>query len=69
MQFSRWKIRAIVDFKHPRKTYINTAGAGELTTWDLVDETGSINLVAFNLQSNILASRMILGKVINLEKM
>ncbi|CAF1473132.1 unnamed protein product [Adineta ricciae] len=57
-----WKLRAIVHFKHPKKTFTNATGVGEVTTWDLVDDTGSINLVAFNIQSNMMTNTLIIGK-------
>ncbi|CAF1473228.1 unnamed protein product [Adineta ricciae] len=57
-----WKLRAIVHFKHPKKTFTNATGVGEVTTWDLVDDTGSMNLVAFNIQSNMMTNTLIIGK-------
>jgi len=60
----RWKIQAIISFKHQKRTYNNANGTGEISTWDLVDDTGSINLVAFNLNSNLMSHKLIEGKVI-----
>jgi len=42
---------------------MNANGLGEITTWDLVDDSGSINLVAFNLNSQMLSNKLIEGKV------
>lgn len=67
MLFSRWKIHAIINCNHGTKTYTNSVGSGEVTTWDLVDDTGSINLVAFNLQSNSLNNLFVLGRVMKLK--
>ena len=60
----RWKIQGIISCKHPKRTYNNANGSGEISTWDLVDETGSINIVAFNLNSNLMSHRLIEGRVI-----
>ncbi|CAF1368474.1 unnamed protein product [Adineta steineri] len=57
-----WKLQAIISYAHPKRTYINSNGEGEISTWDLVDDTGSINLVAFNLDSYILPNKLFEGK-------
>ncbi len=56
----------MITFKHPKRTYTNANGPGEISTWDLVDETGSINIIAFNLHSNSMSNKLIEGKVINI---
>ncbi|CAF1015151.1 unnamed protein product [Rotaria sordida] len=59
----KWKLRAIVGCKHPKRTYSNSIGEDEISTWDLVDDTGAINLVAFNLDSYIMSNKLVEGQV------
>ena len=59
----RWKIQGLISCKHPKRVYSNANGTGEVSTWDLVDHTGSINLVAFNLNSNLMCNKLTEGKV------
>ncbi|CAF1374559.1 unnamed protein product [Rotaria sp. Silwood1] len=54
----------MISCKHPKRKYINSNGEGEISTWDLVDDTGAINLVAFNLDSYIMSNKLIEGQVI-----
>jgi hypothetical protein len=56
-------MHAVVSCKHPKRTFMNANGLGEISTWDLVDDSGSINLVAFNLNSQMLSNKLIEGKV------
>jgi len=56
-------MQGIINCKHPKRTYNNANGSGEISTWDLLDDSGSINLVAFNLNSNLMAHRLIEGRV------
>ncbi|CAF4339308.1 unnamed protein product, partial [Rotaria magnacalcarata] len=58
----RWKIIATVICKQPTRTYTNANGLGEISTWDLADDTGSINLVAFNFNSKSMSDKLIEGK-------
>ncbi|CAF2876708.1 unnamed protein product [Rotaria sp. Silwood2] len=37
---------------------MNTHGSGEISNWDLTDESASITLVAFNLNSHIMADKI-----------
>ncbi|CAF1292374.1 unnamed protein product [Rotaria sordida] len=37
---------------------MNMHGSGEISTWDLTDESGSITLVAFNLNSHLLSNKL-----------
>ena len=53
----------MISCKHPKRTYNNSNGEGEISTWGLVDNTDAINLVAFNLDSYILSNKLIEGKV------
>lgn len=57
-------IIATVICKQPTRMYTNANGLGEISTWDLADDTGSINLVAFNLNSKSMSDKLIDGKVI-----
>ncbi len=50
---------------YPKRSFINTHGSGEISNWDLSDETGSINLVAFNLNSHLMSDKLEQDKVIN----
>ncbi|CAF1360754.1 unnamed protein product [Rotaria sp. Silwood1] len=52
----------MISCKHPKRKYINSNGEGEISTWDLVDDTGAINLVAFNLDSYIMSNKLIEGQ-------
>jgi hypothetical protein len=54
----RWKIRAFVTCIYPKRTFTNAHGAGEISNWDLTDQSGSITLVAFNLNSHIMADKL-----------
>lgn len=56
-------MQGIINCKHPKRTYSNANGSGEISTWDLLDDSGSINLVAFNLNSNLMTHRLIEGRV------
>lgn len=42
---------------------MNTNGIGEVTLWDLVDDSGSVNLIAYNMHSNILNISINVGRV------
>ncbi|CAF4751054.1 unnamed protein product [Rotaria sp. Silwood2] len=44
-----WKIRAVVTYEYPKRTFMYIHGNGEVSIWDLNDLSGSTNLVAFNL--------------------
>lgn len=61
--YIRWKLQAIVSCKHRTRSYNNVTGEGEVTTWDLVDDVDAINLVAFNLESHLMCSKLFEGKV------
>ena len=37
---------------------MNTHGSGEISSWDLTDQSGAITLVAFNLNSYEMAERL-----------
>ncbi|CAF1517716.1 unnamed protein product [Rotaria sp. Silwood1] len=52
----------MISCKHPKRKYINSNGEGEISTWDLVDDTGAINLVAFNLDSYIMSNKLVEGQ-------
>ncbi|CAF4423265.1 unnamed protein product [Rotaria socialis] len=58
----RWKLHAIVSCKHPKRTFSNLNGEGEISTFDLVDNTSAINLIAFNLDSYIMSNKLIEGQ-------
>lgn len=57
-------MQAIITCKHPKRMYNNATGEGEIATWDLADDTDVINLVAFNLDSYLMSSKLVEGKVI-----
>ncbi|CAF2053861.1 unnamed protein product [Rotaria magnacalcarata] len=57
-----WKLHAIVSCKHPKRTFSNLNGEGEISTFDLVDNTSAINLIAFNLDSYIMSNKLIEGQ-------
>ena len=54
----RWKLHVFVDHTYPKRSYNNSHGEGEISSWDLRDDSGSINLVAFNANS-IMFSQLI----------
>ncbi|CAF4877736.1 unnamed protein product, partial [Rotaria sp. Silwood1] len=53
-----WKILAFVTCIYPKRTFTNGHGTGEISNWDLTDQSGSITLVAFNLNSHIMADKL-----------
>ncbi|CAF3436348.1 unnamed protein product [Rotaria socialis] len=53
-----WKIRAEITCEYPKRTFLNTHGTGEISNWDLTDASGSITLVAFNLNSHTMSSKL-----------
>ncbi|CAF3351327.1 unnamed protein product, partial [Rotaria sp. Silwood2] len=53
-----WKIHAVVTCVYPKRTFMNTHGTGEISSWDLTDLSGSITLVAFNLNSYIMEEKL-----------
>ena len=58
----RKKLRVIISSKYPKRTYSNSNDKGEMSTWDLVD-TDAISLFAFNLDSYILPTKLVEGRV------
>ena len=54
----------MVSCKHPKRTFSNLNGEGEIATFDLIDNTSAINLIAFNLDSYIMSNKLIEGQVI-----
>ncbi|CAF2146765.1 unnamed protein product [Rotaria magnacalcarata] len=58
------EININIDFpcKHPKRTYTNSNGVGEISTWDLSDDTSAINLVGFNLDSYTMSNKLVEGK-------
>jgi hypothetical protein len=46
---------------------MNTHGSGEVSNWDLTDESGSITLAAFNLNSHIMTDKIKKDQVIILK--
>lgn len=63
--YYRWRIRAVVTCAYPKRSFLNTHGTGEISNWDLTDESGSITLVAFNLNSHIMSTKLVKDTVIN----
>jgi hypothetical protein len=57
-----------VTCEYPKRTFANTHGTGEISNWDVTDESGSITLVAFNLNSNTMSDKLKKNTVINFEK-
>ncbi|CAF1247877.1 unnamed protein product [Adineta steineri] len=57
-----WKIQAYVTCEYPKKTFANTYGNGEVSNWDLTDQSGSITLVAFNVHSYIMTEKLKLNQ-------
>ncbi|CAF4221896.1 unnamed protein product [Rotaria magnacalcarata] len=53
-----WKIRTEIICEYPKRTFFNTHGTGEISNWDLSDASGSITLVAFNLNSQTMSSKL-----------
>ncbi|CAF1239382.1 unnamed protein product [Rotaria sp. Silwood1] len=53
-----WKIRALVSCEYPKRTFTNSNGIGEVSNWDLTDETGSITMVAFNLNCHMMSGKI-----------
>ncbi|CAM4840044.1 unnamed protein product [Rotaria magnacalcarata] len=53
-----WKIRALVTCAYPKRTFTNTHGTGEISNWDLTDQSGSITLIAFNINSHIMSDKI-----------
>lgn len=43
---------------------MNTTGSGEISAWNLTDESGTISLIAFNLNSYMLSNKLEKDKVI-----
>jgi hypothetical protein len=64
----RWKIQAIINYEYQKRTYNNTHGSGEISSWDLIDDSGLITLIAFNLNAYILSSKLEQDKVIIMKK-
>lgn len=60
----RWKIQAIISYEYTKRTFINIHGSGEISSWDLSDESGSITLIAFNLNSHLLSNKLKKDKVL-----
>ncbi|CAF4104176.1 unnamed protein product [Rotaria magnacalcarata] len=50
-----WKIHATVTSVYPKRNYTNSHSVGEISCWDLKDNSGSITLAAFNLNSHIMS--------------
>ncbi|CAF4001841.1 unnamed protein product [Rotaria sordida] len=59
----RWKIQAAVTCEYSKRTFMNTHGSGEVSNWDLTDQSGSITLVAFNLNSHLMSNKLEKDKV------
>ncbi|CAF2150945.1 unnamed protein product [Rotaria magnacalcarata] len=57
-----WRLHAFISCKHPKRTYTNSNGVGEISTWDLSDDTSAINLVGFNLDSYTMSNKLVEGK-------
>ncbi|CAF1472498.1 unnamed protein product [Adineta steineri] len=53
-----WKIRAVVTYEYPKRTFVNTHGTREISNWDLTDSSGSITLVAFNVNSCMMSTKL-----------
>ncbi|CAF4049771.1 unnamed protein product, partial [Rotaria sordida] len=53
-----WKILAFVTCIYPKRIFTNGHGTGEISNWDLTDQSGSITLVAFNLNSHIMTDKL-----------
>lgn len=49
---------AFVTCIYPKRSFANGNGAGEISNWDLTDQSGSIRLVPFNLNSHIMANKL-----------
>jgi hypothetical protein len=63
----RWKIRAAITCEYAKRTFLNTHGTGEISNWDLSDASGSITLVAFNLNSHMMTNKLRKDKVIDFQ--
>ncbi|CAF1539593.1 unnamed protein product [Adineta ricciae] len=58
-----WKIHAIVTCIYPKRSFTNSHGAGEISNWDLTDQSSSITLVAFNLNSYMMSEKLVKNQV------
>ena len=54
----RWKIRAVVTCEYRKRTFMNTHGSGDIASWNLTDSSGSITLIAFNLNAYTMTNRL-----------
>lgn len=59
----------MITYEYPKRTFLNIHGSGEISSWDLTDESGSINLVAFNLNSHLLSQKLKKDQVLHIEQL
>ena len=52
-----------MSFEYPKRNFINDKGHGEISNWDLTDETGSITMVAFNVNSRLMSEKLTVNRV------
>lgn len=60
----RWRLRAMVNFVYQRRKFTNAKGDGEIASWDLKDDTGRINMIAFNENAIMFSEKFEMNKVI-----